>query len=125
VTADGNAVRVSFNGGRRGTAARPTRDQKALLADARHVGATTEQQKHFELAAIDRSLFSKQNNGEPGVAATRRAGVLDGAGITRSSARTPDRTAQSGDEVTTGANARPVAVPEIEGAQDEQVPAAK
>jgi hypothetical protein len=125
VTADGNAVRVSFNGGRRGTAARPTRDQKALLADAaRHVGATTEQQKHFELAAIDRSLFSKQNNGEPGVAATRRAGVLDGAGITRSSART-DRTAQSGDEVTTGANARPVAVPEIEGAQGEQVPAAK
>jgi hypothetical protein len=50
--------------------------------------------------------------------------VLDGAGITRSSART-DRTAQSGDEVTTGANARPVAVPEIEGAQGEQVPAAK
>jgi hypothetical protein len=70
-------------------------------------------------------LFSKQNNGEPGVAATRRAGVLDGAGITRSSARTPDRTSQSGDDVTTGANTRPAAVPEIEGARGQQAPAEK
>jgi YXWGXW repeat-containing protein len=124
VAAGGNAGRVSFNGGRRGSAARPTGDQEAL-ADTRHVAATTEQQKHFELAAMDRSLFSKQNKGEPGVAATRRAGVLDGAGITRSSARTLDHAAQSGDDVTTGVNARPAAVPEIEGARDQRAPAAK
>jgi len=84
MTADDNAVRVSFNGGRRGTAARPTRHQEAL-ASARHVGTTAEQQKHFELAAIDRSLYSKLNNGKPGVTATPHAGMLDGAGITRSS----------------------------------------
>jgi hypothetical protein len=81
---DTTAARVSFNGGSRGTTARPTRHQEALVS-APHVGATAEQQKHFELAAMDRSLYSKLNNGEPGVAATPHAGVLDGAGITRSS----------------------------------------
>jgi len=86
VTADDNDARVSFNGGRRGTTARPTRHQEALASE-RHVAATAEQQKHFEWAAMDRSLYSKLNDGEPGVAATPHAGVLDGAGITRSSRR--------------------------------------
>jgi hypothetical protein len=79
VTADDHAARVSFNGGRRGTAARPTRHQEAL-ASVEHIGATAEQQKHFELAAMDRALYSKLNNGEPGVAATPHAGELDGEG---------------------------------------------
>jgi hypothetical protein len=57
------------------------------------------------MAAKDRSLYSKLNDGEPGVAATRHAGVLDGADVTRSS-RTPDRTAESGDHQTTGANTK-------------------
>jgi hypothetical protein len=124
VTADGNAVRVSFNGGLRGTGARPTKDQEKL-AGARRVEPTAEQQKHFELAAMDRSLYSKQNNGEPGVAATPHAGELDGAGITRSSSRTPDHNAQYGDDVTTGANARPVGIPNIEGPRGQQAPAAQ
>jgi hypothetical protein len=55
VTADDHAVRASFNGGRRGTAARPTRQQEAL-ASTEHIGATAEQQRHFELAAMDRAL---------------------------------------------------------------------
>jgi hypothetical protein len=84
VNADNDDVRVSFNGGRRGTAARPTQYQQTQ-ANSRHVGATAEQQKHFEFAAMDRSLYSKLTNGEPAVAATPHAGVLDGAGITRSS----------------------------------------
>ena len=82
VTADDNAVRVSFNGGRSGTAARPTEHQEAL-EHAGHVGATTEQRKHFELAAIDRWLYSKLNDGRPGVAATSHAGIFNGAAITR------------------------------------------
>jgi WXXGXW repeat (2 copies) len=94
VTSEDNAVRVSFNGGRRGTAARPTRDQETL-ADKPHVGATPEQQKHFELAAMDRSLYSKLNNGEPGLAATALAGVFDGADITRSNTRTADEGARA------------------------------
>ena len=79
VTADNNDVRVSFNGGRRGTAARPTQYQQAQ-ASAEHVGATAEQQKHFEFASMDRSLYSKLNNGEPGVTATPCAGVLRRSG---------------------------------------------
>jgi hypothetical protein len=87
VTADDNAVRVSFNGGHRGTAALPTRHQEAL-AGAGHIGATAEQQKHFELASMNRSLYSKLNKGEPGVAATPHPGVLDGVGITHSGGET-------------------------------------
>ncbi len=104
VATDNKAVRVSFSGGSRGTAARPTPREEAL-ADARHVEATAEQRKHFELAAMDRALYSRLNHGEPGVAATPRAGVLEGAGITRSSGLV-DNAAQSGDDVTTGANAK-------------------
>jgi hypothetical protein len=122
VTAEGNAVRVSFNGGRRGTTARPTKDQEAL-AEAQRVAATAEQQKHFELAAMDRSLYSKQNNGEPGVAATPHAGELDGAGITRSSGRAQDHTTQSGEDVTIGANPNLVGI--SKGGQLSGVPAAK
>jgi hypothetical protein len=109
VTAN-NAMRVSFNGGRGGTAVRPTEDQEKLAA-ARHIGATAEQQKHFELAAMDRSLYSKQNNGEPGVAATTRAGELYGAGITRSIGRTSDHNAQHSEDSPTGANAKSADTP--------------
>lgn len=89
VTASDNAVHASFNGDQRGTAARPTRDQQALVG-APHVGATPEQQKHFEFAAMDRSLYSKLNNGEPGMAATALAGVLGGTDVTRSNSRAAD-----------------------------------
>jgi hypothetical protein len=81
--------RVSFEGGSRGTKARPTPQQERLARDP-HVAPTPEQQQHFEMAAKDRSLYSKLNRGEPGVAATSRAGVLDGRGITRSSALSDD-----------------------------------
>jgi hypothetical protein len=104
VTGDSKASRVSFNGGITGTKARPTSHQETS-ADVRHVGPTEEQRQHFEMAAKDRSLYSKLNNGEPGVAATPRAGLLDGAGVTRSS-RVSDHTVQSGDHQTTGVNAR-------------------
>jgi hypothetical protein len=108
VTADDHAVPVSFNGGRRGTAARPTRHQEAL-ASAEHIGATAEQQKHFELAAMDRALYSKLNNAEPGVAATPHAGVLDGKGITHSRGGLPDtsdHSAQSARGISIGINAK-------------------
>lgn len=100
VAADTRPVRVSFNGGSRGTAARPTAREEALAGE-RHVEATAEQQKHFELAAMDRALYSRLNHGEPGVAATARAGVFEGAGVTRSSGLV-DNAAPSGNPVTTG-----------------------
>ena len=120
VTVEDNAPRISFNGGRSGTAAQPTRHQEAL-ASARHIGPTAEQQRHFEFAAMDRSQYSKLNNGAPGVAATPHACVLDGPGITRSN-RPKDHTARSDDDATTGANLKPIGGPDIERTR-EQSPA--
>jgi hypothetical protein len=80
----GEAVRVSFNGGRHGAAAKPTSEQEAL-SKVRHIGPTLEQRRHFELAAIDRPLYSKLNRGLPSLAATTRAGVFAGEDNTHSS----------------------------------------
>jgi len=104
VAPDFSAMGVSFNGGRKGTEARPTKQQEAL-ANGEHVGATAEQQKHFELAAMDRSLYSKLNNARPPVAATSHAGLLEGAGITHSRGELPNRSAESS-EVTTGVDSK-------------------
>lgn len=102
-SADGKA-HVSFNGGRRGTTARPAPEQEQFARE-RHIGPTPEQRQHFELAAKDRSLYSKLNGGEPGLAATPRPGEFEGAGITRSNrALTEDE--PSGHTVTTGVNMR-------------------
>ena len=87
VVINNNANRVSFNGGSGGIQARPT-PQQETLARERHIEATPVQRQHAELASKDRSLFSKQNHGEPAVAATSRPGVLQGEGVVRPS-RTP------------------------------------
>ena len=78
---------VSFNGGNGGVTAKPTPQQEAIGRE-RHVEATPVQRQQAEAASKDRALFSKQNHGEPAVAATPRAGVFEGAGVARGS-RTP------------------------------------
>ena len=75
---------VSFNGGDGGTKARPTPQQEAA-AKERHVEATPIQRQHAEAARKDRALFSKENHGEPAVAATARPGVFEGAGVSHGS----------------------------------------
>ena len=87
VVINNNASRASFNGGNGGIQARPTPQQEAFARE-RHVEATPLQRQHAEVASKDRSLFSKQNHGEPAVAATARPGVLQGEGVVRAS-RTP------------------------------------
>ena len=64
VVDNNNASRVSFNGGNGGIQARPTQQQEPF-AHAHHVEATPVQRQHAEIASKDRSLFSKQNHGEP------------------------------------------------------------
>jgi hypothetical protein len=81
------SARVSFNGGNGGVAVRPT-PQQETFARERHVEATPVQRQQMETASKDRALFSKQNHGEPAVAATPRAGVFQGVGVVRGS-RTP------------------------------------
>jgi WXXGXW repeat (2 copies) len=87
VVINNNANRASFNGGNGGIQARPTPQQETIARD-RHIEATPAQRQHAEIASKDRSLFSKQNHGEPAVAATSRPGVLQGEGVVRPS-RTP------------------------------------
>jgi WXXGXW repeat (2 copies) len=87
VVINNSASRVSFNGGNGGIQMRPTPQQEAFARE-RHIEATPVQRQHAEIASKDRSLFSKQNHGEPAVAATPRAGVLQGEGVVRAS-RTP------------------------------------
>ena len=84
VVINNSANRVSFNGGNGGVQARPT-PQQETFARERHIEATPVQRQHAEVASKDRSLFSKQNHGEPPVAATPRAGVLQGEGVVRAS----------------------------------------
>jgi hypothetical protein len=118
---DDGTLRASFNGGRRGTTARPSAHQEKLTG-GQHVGATADQQKHFELAAMDRSLYSKLNKGEPGVMATRHAGILTGPGVTQRTLQA-NQPAQSG-EVTTGADAKSAGFPATASGRAEQ-PTAK
>lgn len=82
-----NRTNVSFNGGNGGTTVRPT-PREETFAREHHVEATPVQRQQMEKASKDRALFSKQNHGEPAVAATPRAGVFQGAGVVRGS-RTP------------------------------------
>ena len=77
VVVNNTVNRASFNGGNGGTAARPT-PQQETFARERHVEATPAQRQHIEAASKDRALFSKQNHGEPAVAATARPGVMQG-----------------------------------------------
>ena len=87
VVINNNAGRASFNGGNGGIQARPSPQQEAFERQ-RHIEATPVQRQHAEVASKDRSLFAKQNHGEPAVAATARPGVLQGEGVVRPS-RTP------------------------------------
>lgn len=87
VVVNNTVNRVSFNGGNGGTTVRPTPQQEEFARE-RHVDATPMQREHIEAASKDRALFSKQNHGEPAVAATPRPGVMQGEGVTHAS-RTP------------------------------------
>ena len=86
VVVNNNTTNVSFNGGNGGTAVRPTPQQETIAKE--RVEATPLQQQQVQTASKDRALFSKQNNGEPPIAATPQAGVFKGAGVSRGS-RTP------------------------------------
>jgi hypothetical protein len=74
---------VSYNGGNGGIEALPTAEQDAA-AKQRHIATTPEQTWQVEAASKNRELFSKQNHGQPVIAATSRPGSFEGEGVTRS-----------------------------------------
>ena len=74
------ATRVSFNGGRGGTNARPTAAQLGA-AQERHAGPTSVQAEHEHAAAQNRAFLSSVNHGRPAVGATAHAASFSGPGV--------------------------------------------
>jgi hypothetical protein len=105
----GGYAHVSFNGGPGGVVARPSRAQMAA-AHEHHIGFTGVQQRQQRLAFANRSLRADYNHGRPPVAATARAGVFRGNGVSAArAAGGPMRTAsmRSGHATAMQRQARP------------------
>ncbi len=72
--------RVSYNGGQGGINARPTAAQEAAARE-RHVGATSVQTQHEQMARNDRAQWASVNHGRPEVAATPKPTAFHGTGV--------------------------------------------
>ena len=90
-----SAARVSFNGGRGGTIARPTAGQLSA-AQERHVGPTSVQAEHEHAAAQNRAFLSSVNHGRPTVGATAHAASFSGAGVVNTRNAAPRTNAAPG-----------------------------
>jgi hypothetical protein len=75
-----NVTRVSYNGGQGGIQARPTAEQERIVRE-RHVGATSVQTQHEQMAKQDRSMQASVNHGRPEIAATPRPAAFHGSGV--------------------------------------------
>lgn len=67
---------VSYNGGRGGIEARPTREQETYDRE-RHVPPAAAQQQHVQQARSNRELRASVNHGAPPIAATPKAGAFN------------------------------------------------
>jgi len=74
--------RVSYNGGRGGIDARPTRQQMAAER-GRRFGPVSQQLRHQQFARRDPAQRARDNHGRPGVAATQRPGAFGGRNAVR------------------------------------------
>lgn len=74
-----NVNRVSYNGGRGGLNARPSRQEQAYAREQR-VAPTSEQVQHRDAAGRNRAFLNSVNHGRPAVAATQRPGEFNGRG---------------------------------------------
>jgi hypothetical protein len=70
-------VRVSYNGGRGGIEARPSREEESA-AHERHIPADQNQIRHEEAARSNREFKNSVNHGRPPVTATLRPGEFSG-----------------------------------------------
>ena len=75
-----NVRRVSYNGGPGGLTLRPTQQQQSF-AHERHVGLTTAQREHVQMASREPSLRETQNKGLPPIAATSHPDDFKGPGV--------------------------------------------
>ncbi len=73
-------LRVSFNGGAGGIAARATAEEE-LAAREQHIAALPAQFAHERVASANRALLASENRGRPAIAATVRPGEFTGRGV--------------------------------------------
>jgi len=78
-----NSTRVSFNGGRGGTAASPT-SREMEAGRQHHIFMTSEQTQHQQAASGNRTLLASVNHGRPDIGATPRPGEFHGRGAVES-----------------------------------------
>jgi hypothetical protein len=95
-------TRVSYNGGRGGIEARPSREQETYDRE-RHVAPVAVQQRHIEEARSNRELRASVNHGAPPVAATPKPGAFNDHTV--SPARGGGN-ARAGENIKGGENAR-------------------
>ena len=72
--------RVSYNGGNGGITARPTPQEQAAASE-RHEPPVAAQTQQVQAARADRQLRASVNQGKPPVAATAKAGDLQGSAV--------------------------------------------
>jgi hypothetical protein len=72
---------TSFSGGPGGVAARPTGVEQAAARE-HHISPTAMQTQHQQTAGNNRQLLASVNHGSPSIAASPRAGVFSGQGVT-------------------------------------------
>lgn len=77
-----NVTRISYNGGRDGINARPTRNDY-LAERERRMGPIRSQVDHDRTARRMPAMRWSENHGRPDIAATRRPGLFRGNGISR------------------------------------------
>jgi hypothetical protein len=83
--------RVSYNGGRGGIDARPTREQERATRE-RHFAPTGTQMGHEHAAGSNRAFLASENHGRPAIAATARPGEFHGREVVAArSGGAPDR----------------------------------
>jgi WXXGXW repeat (2 copies) len=87
--------RVSYNGGTGGIAARPTAAE-LHAAQEPHTAPSQMQQDHEQAASRDRTMLASYNHGSPSVAATQKAGVFYGHGVTAAHVGGPSQHAAGG-----------------------------
>ncbi|MGB2624015.1 MAG: YXWGXW repeat-containing protein [Candidatus Acidiferrum sp.] len=95
--------RVSFNGGRGGIVARPTREDIAVEHE-HHYAATSVQTEHAHAASTNRAYLNSVNHGRPAVAATARPGEFAGRGAAGAESRRTDRPPSANNEHRNGAS---------------------
>jgi hypothetical protein len=69
-------IKVSYHGGRGGTTAQPTREERAAEHE-RHIPRTELQARHENAARSNRTLLASVNHGRPAIAATARPGEFN------------------------------------------------